>query len=209
MNAELKELVDMSNVETVRSAIAAKYEAEKNARRQIDECRQNAASDISTAKADARSAIEESRKAVADIKKNMKTAWISFLCILICCLISARAFWLDLWRFINMPIDYASHAIDAISSDPDGSSFALNVFLCVLIHLPYLLFAYILYKLIRFYLKNWCGSSFWVLMISFIFIVALGDLIKGFLNWNLIILFFLVQIIYTIVLGYMDICKPK
>ena len=72
MNAELKELVDMSNVETVRSAIAAKYEAEKNARLQIDECRQNAASDISTAKADARSAIEESRKAVADIKKMVK-----------------------------------------------------------------------------------------------------------------------------------------
>ena len=61
---------------------------------------------------------------------------------------------------INMPIDYASLAIDAISSDPDGSSFALNVFLCVLIHLPYLLIAYILYKLIRFYLQSWCCSSF-------------------------------------------------
>ena len=209
MNAELKELVIMSNVKTVRSAIEAKNEAEENARRQIDECRQKAASDIGAAEAAANSVIHKSKGAVSAAKKNMKTAWISFLCILTCCLISARAFWYDLWGFINMPINHVTHTIDVISSASEGSSLASNVFLVILYLLLDLFIVYILFKLTRFYLKSWCDTSFWVLMISFITIVALGNLIKGFVQWNLIIMFFLVQMIYTIVLGYLDMCKPE
>jgi hypothetical protein len=208
MNAELRELVDMSNVETVKSAIAAKNEAEETALRQIKEYKKKAELDIGDAEAAANIVKENSLKDVEIARKSMKTARISFLCILICSIIASETFWKDLWKCICWPINYAIDASECLFTVSKGSSLGINIFLIILGHLPFVPIAYVLYKLIKLYIKKWSRLSYWILLISFTIVVIFGNLLKKFISWNLIIVFFLIQIIYSIVLGYLGMCKP-
>ena len=207
MNAELRELVDMSNVETVKSAIAAKNEAEDNARKQIAECKRKAEFDIDVAKTAANIAKEKSLEAIASARKSVKTSRISLLCILICSIITAEAFWNDLWKCICWPVNYAIDAAECLFAVSKGSSLGFNIFLIILCHLPFVPIAYVLYKLVKLYIKKWSRLSYWIMFISFTIVVIFGNLLKKFISWNLIIVFFLIQIIYSIVLGYLGMCK--
>lgn len=198
----------MSNVETVKSAIAAKNEAEDNARKQIAECKRKAEFDIDVAKTAANIAKEKSLKAIASARKSVKTSRISLLCILICSIIPAEAFWKDLWKCICWPVNYAIDAAECLFTVSKGSSLGFNIFLIILGHLPFVPIAYVLYKLVKLYIKKWSRLSYWILLISFTIVVIFGSLLKKLISWNLIIVFFLIQIIYSIVLGYLDMCKP-
>ena len=120
MNAELRELVDMSNVETVKSAIAAKNEAEDNARKQIAECKRKAEFDIDVAKTAANIAKEKSLETIASARKSVKTSRRSLLCILICSIITAEAFWNDLWKCICWPVNYAIDAAECLFTVSKG-----------------------------------------------------------------------------------------
>lgn len=198
----------MSNVETVKSAIAAKNEAEDNARKQIAECKRKAEFDIDVAKTAANIAKEKSLEAIASARKSVKTSRISLLCILICSIITAEAFWKDLWKCICWPVNYAIDAAECLFAASKGSSLGFNIFLIILCHLPFVPIAYVLYKLVKLYIKKWSRLSYWILLISFTIVVIFGNLLKKFISWNLIIVFFLIQIIYSIVLGYLGMCKP-
>ena len=86
-NADLKRMVNMSNVEAVQTAQAAQKAAEQKARQDILACEAEARGKVYTATLEKKRAIKDAKKRVQNAEKSQRTAWGSFIITLFCCLI--------------------------------------------------------------------------------------------------------------------------
>lgn len=70
------------------------------------------------------------------------------------------------------------------------------------------LFGAILFSILCGYKRIWCNLSLKVLSLSLAVITTLGDIIRGWLPINLVLLFFISQVLYIIIWIYID-CKQS
>ena len=103
-NADLKRMVNMSNVEAVQTAQAAQKAAEQKARQDILACEAEARGKVYTATLEKKRAIKDAKKRVQNAEKSQRTAWGSFIITLFCCLIVHPSCLLDIESFIYAPI---------------------------------------------------------------------------------------------------------
>ena len=210
MNDELKKLVDMSNVEAVEAAIDAKEEAEKNARKEIEQCKNEAYNSVRAAEAEKALVEQEKQKELACIKKSRKTAWTALICTLACCIITDTAFCIDLWNFVSGHVTNVIEIVKYImAAGLEEDSLTVCVFITIFTAISNMLVLYLLYRLVKYYRKKWSPLSLKILVISFSMVIVFSDLIKKAVNINLVVLFFLIQIGYTLVMGYIYMSRQE
>ena len=221
--SDTEKLVDMSNVEAVRNAQAAKQAAEAKARQDIANCKEEANSKVSEAITAKTDTIRLANTKIKAAKKREQIAWGSLIVTLFCCLIAYPAFLEDAWEFIEAPILWVWDNLSTYSkwmATPyyskfvDGSEklFAYSVGVAWILRI--LSFAlligstagicYGLYKLWLYYRKRWCNLSLHVLLVSLAVMIVFGTGIKNIMSINLVLLLIIIQIMYLGALMYLD-----
>lgn len=222
-NADLKRMVNMSNVEAVQTAQAAQKAAEQKARQDILACEAEARGKVYTATLEKKSAIKDAKKRVQNAEKSQRTAWGSFIITLFCCLIVHPTCLLDIESFIYAPImwiwntlniyaewiqkPYYSKIIGNIEkSHPFSTGWAWILRILSLLILPVCILSicYGIHSLFQYYRKRWCQLSFKVLLGSTIIIIIFGETIQEYVDINLILLFIIIQVAYLFALGCFD-----
>lgn len=222
-NADLKRMVNMSNVEAVQTAQAAQKAAEQKARQDILACEAEARGKVYTATLEKKSAIKDAKKRVQNAEKSQRTAWGSFIITLFCCLIVHPSCLLDIESFIYAPImwiwntlniyaewiqkPYYSKIIGNIEkSHPFSTGWAWILRILSLLILPVCILSicYGIHSLFQYYRKRWCQLSLKVLLGSTIIIIIFGETIQEYVDINLILLFIIIQVAYLFALGCFD-----
>lgn len=222
-NADLKRMVNMSNVEAVQTAQAAQKAAEQKARQDILACEAEARGKVYTATLEKKSAIKDAKKRVQNAEKSRRTAWGSFIITLFCCLIVHPSCLLDIESFIYAPImwiwntlniyaewiqkPYYSKIIGNIEkSHPFSTGWAWILRILSLLILPVCILSicYGIHSLFQYYRKRWCQLSLKVLLGSTIIIIIFGEAIQEYVDINLILLFIIIQVAYLFALGCFD-----
>lgn len=222
-NADLKRMVNMSNVEAVQTAQAAQKAAEQKARQDILACEAEARGKVYTATLEKKRAIKDAKKRVQNAEKSQRTAWGSFIITLFCCLIVHPSCLLDIESFIYAPImwiwntlniyaewiqkPYYSKIIGNIEkSHPFSTGWAWILRILSLLILPVCILSicYGIHSLFQYYRKRWCQLSLKVLLGSTIIIIIFGETIQEYVDINLILLFIIIQVAYLFALGCFD-----
>lgn len=177
-NAELRELVSMSNVMAVRSSQASQKAAEEKARNEIFECRTSANRKISEALDEKNAAVKEASQKVAIAQKDRQTAWTTLFLTILFCAFAYPDFLYDTWNFISGLIiwcidkiydyslwlghPYHTEIINGVEKAilyTTGSAWILRIL--SLIFVPVLAFGicYGLHRVWVYYKKRWCNLS--------------------------------------------------
>jgi len=218
--SDTEKLVNMSHVESVKEAQAAKQAAEAKAKQDIANCKEEANRKVSnaiTAKADA---IRLANTKIKAAKKREQIAWGALIVTLFCCLMAYPAFLEDVWEFISAPIMWALDNISIYaewmatpyySKFEDGSerlfaystgvAWILRILSSALLIATITGISYGIYKLWLYYRKRWCNLSLKVLLISLAVMIVFGSSIKSI---NLVLLLVIIQMVYLGVLIYLD-----
>lgn len=221
--SDTEKLVNMSHVESVKEAHAAKQAAEAKAKQDIANCKEEANSKVSnaiTAKADA---IRLANTKIKAAKKREQIAWGALIVTLFCCLMAYPAFLEDAWEFIATPILWAWDNLSIYAKwmatpyyskfvDDSEKLFAYSAWTAWILRI--LSFAllitiitgicYGLYQLWLYYRKRWCNLSLRVLLVSLAAIIVFGPVLKKLLSINLILIVGILQVLYLGVLVYLD-----
>ena len=105
--SDTEKLVNMSSVEAVKEAQAAKLAAEAKARQDVANCKEEASNKVSEAITAKTDAIRLANTKIKAAKKREQIAWGSLIVTLFCCLMAYPAFIEDAWEFIATPILWA------------------------------------------------------------------------------------------------------
>ena len=221
--SDTEKRVNMSSVEAVTNAQAAKLAAEAKARQDIANCKEEANNKVSEAITAKTDAIRLSNTKINAAKKREQIALGSLIVTLFCCLIAYPAFLEDAWEFIATPIlwaldnlsiyakwmvtPYYSKFVDGnekLFAYSTGVAWILRILSFALLFASITGICYGMYKLWLYYRKRWCNLSLKVLLISLAVMIVFGVGIKSFMSINLVLLFGIIQIVYLGFLIYFD-----
>ena len=222
-NSELKRQVNISNVEAVEAAQAAQKAAKWKAAKDISDYKKEADKQVSDALKEKNASIREAKNTVKAAKKSQRIAWGSLLVTLLCCLIVHPTFSRDVWHFISVPAvwawdrlnnyvawlekPYYTEAVMDVEQQVEfstGWAWILRILTVILIIACIVAVIYGIYRLILYYKKRWCNLSLKVLLMSIAVIIVFGEVIKTHIGINLVLLLLIVQILYLVVLAYLD-----
>ncbi|MBE5845813.1 MAG: hypothetical protein E7302_16935 [Butyrivibrio sp.] len=221
--SDTEKLVNMSSVEAVTNAQAAKLAAEAKARQDVANCKEEASNKVSEAITAKTDAIRLANTKIKAAKKREQIAWGSLIVTLFCCLMAYPAFIEDAWEFISAPILWALNnlsiyakwmATPYYSKYVDGSeklfaysagvAWLLRVLSFALLIASIAGISFGIYKLWLYYRKRWCNLSLRVLLISLAVMIVFGSSIKSLISINLVLILVIIQIVYLGVLIYLD-----
>lgn len=224
-NAELKKMVNISNVMAVRSAQASQKAAESKAEKDIFNSRISANKKISEAMDEKNAAIREADRKVAIAQKERQISRTTLFITMLFCAVAYPDFLIDSRDFvsslikwcINKIYDYSLwlghpyhtefiNGIEKAIPYSTGPAWILRVL--SLIFVPALVFGtcYGLYRVWLYYKKRWCSLSLRVLLISLAAVILFGEGIHEYVSINLCLLYLLIQIAYLCCLRYLDGC---
>ncbi len=213
----------MSSVEAVRNAQAAKMAAEAKARQDIANCKEEANSKVFETVKAKNDTIKVANAKIKAVKKSQQIAWSSLIATLFFCLMAYPVFLEDAWEFISTPIawtldnlstyakwmatPYYSKYINGMEKHylfSAGSAWILRLITPMLIIAVAIGSGYGIYQIWCYYKKRWCNLSLRVLLVTFAGTIILGEKISRWLNFNLLTLDLLIQLIYLGTLLYFD-----
>lgn len=222
-NAELKKLVNMSNVMAVRAAQASQKAAESKAEKDIFSSRISANKKISEAMDEKNAAIREANQKVAIAHKERQIAWTSLFFTILFCAFAYPDFLYDTWNFvtglikwcIDMIYDYSlwlghpyhTEFINSIEKTILYSAVPAWILrILSLIIVPALVFGicYWLYRVWLYYKKRWCSLSLRVLLTSLAALILFGEGFHTHFDLNLCLLYLLIQIAYLCCLRHLE-----
>ncbi len=224
-NAELKKLVNMSNVMAVRSAQASQKAAEENAEKEIFSFRISANQKISEAMDEKNAAIRDADRKVAIAQKGKQISRTTLFITMLFCVVTYPNFLIDSRDFvsglikwcIDMIYDYSSwighpyytefiNGIEKAIPYSSGPAWILRILSLIVI--PALVFGtcYGIYRIWLYYKKRWCNLSLRVLLISLAAVILFGEGIHEYANINLCLFYLLIQIAYLCCLRYLEGC---
>lgn len=221
--ADTKKLVNMSNVDAVKKALAAQAAAELKAKKDIADYKRQADGKINKA-IEAKNEAKKNAKLMVDAaKKKKRIAWGSLATTLFCCLIAYPAFLNDLWDVLTLPFiwiwnsinDYAQwlenpyyskymNGVTKRYTYSAGTSWLLRIMSLILATALIVGACYGIVVSIQYYRKRWCSLSLKVLLISTGAVIVFGEGIHSIIKINLIGLLLLIQVAYLGVLIYLD-----
>lgn len=224
-NAELKKLVNMSNVMAVRSAQASQKAAESKAEKDLFNSRISANKKISEAMDEKNAAIREADRKVAIAQKERQISRTTLFITILFCLAAYPDFLIDSRDFVTGLIKWCIDKIYGFSlwlGHPYHTEFIYGLEKAIpystgpawilrvlsLIFVPALIFGicYGLYRGWLYYKKRWCNLSLRVLLTSLAAVILFGEGIHEYVSINLCLLHLLIQIAYLCCLRYLDGC---
>ena len=221
-NAELKKMVNMSNVMAVRSAQAAQKAAEEKAEKEIFSFRTSANKKISEALEEKNDAIKGADHNIAIAQKESRTARTTLFMTILFCAFAYPDFLYDTWDFVTGLIKwcigmiynyslwlgqpYHTEFINGIEKAiPYSTGPAWILRILSLIFVPAIVFGtcYRIYRIWLYYKKRWCNLSLRVLLTSLAAVILFGEGIREYVNVNLCLIYLLIQIAYLCYLKYL------
>ena len=163
--SEANKMVNMSNVEAVRSAQAAKEAADQKAVKDIADNKKLADNKISEAIKAKNAVIRKADEKIKAAGRNRQIAQGSLLITLLCCLIVHPAFVSDIWDFVYVPAMWVWNSLDGPVSAILTLAFLAGI-------------GYGIFELWRYYRKRWCSLSQRVLLASLAIVIIFGDCIR-------------------------------
>lgn len=189
--SETEKLVNMSNVDAVRSAQAAKEAADKKAAKDIADYKMYADNRVSEAVKAKNTAVRQATEKIKAAEKNRQIAQGSLFITLLCCIIVHPVILSDAWDIVYVP------AVWVWESKGDVESALLSL-ACVVGG------GFLGYRLWLYYRKRWCALSQRILLASFAAVIVFGDIIHKIADINLVLLVIIIQILYLGLLIYLD-----
>lgn len=221
--SEANKKINMSNVEAVEAAQAAQQAVEQKAAKEIiayKACADNMIADVINAK---NAAIRQAKNKVKDIEKSCQIVWGSLIATLFCCLIVHPVFLEDVWDFISAPVIWSWEKLNAYAvwlekpyyskmtggveklyAYSSGKAWILRILSFAVIFICIAGACYGIYRLWLYYRKRWCNLTKRVLFTSLGAIIVFGEVIRRYMNINLVLLLVIVQIAYLCILIYLD-----
>ena len=222
-NAELKKMVNISNVMAVRSAQASQKAAEEKARNEIFECRISSNKKISEALDEKNAAVKEASRKVAIAQKDRQIAWTTLFLTILFCAFAYPDFLYDTWNFISDLVKWCTGKIYEYSfwlghpyhtefingiekAIPYSTGPAWILSILSLIFVPAIVFGtcYRIYRIWLYYKRRWCNLSLRVLLASLAVVILFGEGIHAHVDINLCLLYLTIQVIYLCCLRYLD-----
>ena len=222
-NEKLRDQVDMSSVRAVKDAQYDKWTTESWARRRVSECEEDAEKRIREAEDKTKQALSRAKEQVAAAKCKQAVAWSSLLFTLLCCLIRNKAFMSDVKTFFLYPIRWARERITAYFTwlirpyhtkyidyreqmiyFSNGTAWILRILTALAILAVMFFMIVFMTDVCRYYRKRWCLLSLRVAIAALAALLVFGDAFREHVPINLVLLFFMIQIIYLIVLVFLD-----
>jgi ABC-type multidrug transport system fused ATPase/permease subunit len=205
-------MVNKSNVDAVNKAIAERNQAIKDKKEGIREAQSRASHEIYEACQKQQKAERKANEATETLERR-SFLYIGLLAFtLLCNCIMNSVVVSDLLDFFKVPsvsiyesaCDYIEWLINLSSKLETGWLWTVRILLTLLIIIVSGLIIIGLYSLIKWYMSRWCTLSLKVMVITIAVISIFGEPIRSLISVNLILLFFLVQILYLFVLWYFD-----
>ncbi len=222
-NEKLRDQVDMSSVRAVEDARYARWTTESWAKRRISECEEDAENRICKAKEKTKQAISCAKGQVAAAKRKQAVAWSSLLFTLLCCLIRNRSFVIDVKTFFLYPIRWARNKIpvyftwlikpyhtkyidhkEQMIYFSNRAAWFLRITTVLAILAVVIFMIVFITEVCRYYRKRWCLLSLRVVIATQASLLVFGDAFREHVPINLVLLFFMIQILYLIVLVCLD-----
>lgn len=189
--SETEKLVNMSNVDAVRSAQAAKEAADKKAAKDIADYKMYADNRVSEAVKAKNTAVRQATEKIKAAEKNRQIAQGSLFITLLCCIIVHPVILSDAWDMVYVPAVWVWESMGDVES-------ALLSLACVVGG------GFLGYRLWLYYRKRWCALSQRILLASFAAVIVFGDIIHKIADINLVLLVIIIQILYLGLLIYLD-----
>ena len=211
-NAKLKEMVSKSSVEAVDTARAERDQAIRDKKEGIRAAESKAWHETYEAEQKQKKA-EDKAKEAAETLERRSFLYIGLLAFtLLCCAVMNSQVVSDFLDFFKVPAlgiydmvcEYSEWLIGLSDQMEIGWAWVVRILVTLLIIAIVFGIACGIIALIQNYNKRWCILSLKVMVITLAIIAVFGEQIRKFVPVNLILLFFLVQIGYLIVLWYFD-----
>ncbi|MBQ7587568.1 MAG: hypothetical protein IJT37_06025 [Lachnospiraceae bacterium] len=189
--SKANKMVNMSNVEAVRSTQAAKEAAGQKAVKDITYHKKIADNKVSEAIKAKNAAVIQANEKVKTAEKNRQIAQGLLFITLLCCIIMHPAILSDAWDMVYVPTVWIRESIGNVES-------ALLALACIAGG------GFAGYRLWLYYRKRWCCLSQRILLASLAAVILFGDIKHKIADINLVLLVIIIQILYLGLLIYLD-----
>ena len=212
LNVKLKSMVDDSNVYAVKKANNERNAAIRDKEESIKKIKSDADCEIYKAKSAQQNAEREAEKSATELTR-MSFLYVGLLAFTqLCCAIANIQLREDFFDFFTVPFrviselknGYAAWLISLSDKMESGLAWFIRIFVSILVIGLVVAIIFFITALIMTYAKRWCTLSLKVLVATLAILSVFGEFIRKFLPINLILLFFLVQVGYLIILWYFD-----
>ena len=211
-NSKLIGLVNKSNIEAVDRANAERDEAIKDADRAKADMKKQCSLKVRQAEKGKEAAIRRTRKAEKTLKKRSFLAYGLLAFTLFCAGIMNKLVRNDFLMFFKVLLcglfeilsAYANFMMHASDTMAIGTAWFMRILLTILLLIGTCVCFKLISLLVSTYKKRWCTLSLKVLVVSLAVIEVFGPAFRSIVSINLVLLFFLTQIGYLILLRYLD-----
>ena len=205
-------MVNKSSVEAVDHARAERDQAIRDKKKGIQDAQSHANHEVYEAHQKQKEAERKAQTAITTLKEK-SFLYMGLLAFTLLCvgIMNSQAV-SDFLDFFTVPAvsiytmasDYTDWLIGLSDKLEIGWTWVIRIFLTLLILSVCFGLIVGLFSLWKWYKSRWCTLSLKVMVITMAIITVFGEPIRSIISINLILLFFLVQIVYLLVLWYFD-----